>query len=90
MLNINCNVDRFDLAHQLCIVELTNMPCLPAALLLLSAHPGIADSTWYLKSDNKSYLFSYLVHRARSLLGSGLVRVGQPVQTGARTGVPRP
>eukprot|EP00775_Hariotina_reticulata_P007962 gene7963-8160_t len=49
---------------------------------VMAVHPGIADSTWYLKSDNESYLFSYLVHRARSLLGSW-VRVGQPVQTGA-------
>lgn len=45
-------------------------------------HPGIADSTWSLKAD-ESYLFSWLVARARALLGPLHVRVGQRVETGA-------
>lgn len=46
-----------------------------------AVHPGFADSTWYFKSDN-AYTFSWLVHRARSIVGSWL-GAGQPVRTGA-------
>lgn len=57
--------------------------CTAIGHTVVAVHPGVADSTWYLKSDNDSYLFSWLVDKARSILGPEWVRVGQPLATGA-------
>ncbi|KAF8072974.1 RDH12 [Scenedesmus sp. PABB004] len=46
-----------------------------------AVHPGIADTTWYLKSDDRAYLFSWLIARARALLPA--LRVGQPAACAA-------
>eukprot|EP00879_Flechtneria_rotunda_P014905 GHRR01015573.1.p1 GENE.GHRR01015573.1~~GHRR01015573.1.p1 ORF type:complete len:335 (+),score=75.55 GHRR01015573.1:764-1768(+) len=48
---------------------------------VIAVHPGIANSTWFLKSDPR-YLFAWLVDRTRALLGDW-VGVGQSVETGA-------
>ncbi len=47
---------------------------------LPAVHPGIADSTWYLKSDDK-YMFSWVVSKVRSV--APWVGCGQPVKSGA-------
>lgn len=51
-----------------------------ALFLLPAVHPGIADSTWYLKSDD-AYLFSRIVSRVRSV--APFLGCGQPVAAGA-------
>lgn len=48
---------------------------------LLAVHPGFADSTWYLKSDNEAYFFSWLIAKVRSVIP--WLGVGQPCTTGA-------
>eukprot|EP00882_Tetradesmus_deserticola_P000889 GHRQ01000963.1.p1 GENE.GHRQ01000963.1~~GHRQ01000963.1.p1 ORF type:complete len:445 (+),score=210.22 GHRQ01000963.1:166-1500(+) len=48
---------------------------------VITVHPGFADSTWYLKSDNNAYLFSWLVAKVRSVVP--WLGVGQPCTTGA-------
>jgi len=53
---------------------------LPVVLLLPAVHPGITDSTWYLKSDD-AYLFSRIVSRVRSV--APFLGCGQPVGAGA-------
>lgn len=49
-------------------------------LMASTVHPGIADSTWYLKSDD-TYLFSWVVSRVRSV--APFLGPGQPVGAGA-------
>ncbi|KAF6266590.1 NAD(P)-binding protein [Scenedesmus sp. NREL 46B-D3] len=47
---------------------------------VLTVHPGFADSTWYLKSDEDAYFFSWVVSRVRSVIP--WLGVGQPCTTG--------
>jgi hypothetical protein len=48
-----------------------------------AVHPGIADTTWYLKSKPASddYWFAWVIHRVRGV--APWVRVGQPAASGA-------
>jgi hypothetical protein len=45
-----------------------------------AVHPGICDSTWYLKSDDK-YMFSWIVSKVRSV--APFLGCGQPTTSGA-------
>uniref|UniRef100_A0A383VFY4 Uncharacterized protein n=1 Tax=Tetradesmus obliquus TaxID=3088 RepID=A0A383VFY4_TETOB len=48
---------------------------------VITVHPGFADSTWYLKSDNDAYFFSWLIAKVRAVIP--WLGVGQPCTTGA-------
>lgn len=47
----------------------------------LAVHPGVTDSSWYLKADTQSYTFSWVIHRVRSV--APFIGVGQPTGAGA-------
>jgi hypothetical protein len=55
-------------------------PPYPPPLLPPAVHPGIADTTWYLKSDDK-YAFSWVISRVRSV--APFLGCGQPASCGA-------
>lgn len=59
---------------------IANMACVFVTAVLYAVHPGIADSTWYLKSDD-AYTFSWIVSKIRSV--APWVGCGQPVKSGA-------
>lgn len=59
---------------------IANMACVFVTAVLCAVHPGIADSTWYLKSDD-AYTFSWIVSKIRSV--APWVGCGQPVKSGA-------
>eukprot|EP00879_Flechtneria_rotunda_P001180 GHRR01001327.1.p1 GENE.GHRR01001327.1~~GHRR01001327.1.p1 ORF type:complete len:457 (+),score=134.36 GHRR01001327.1:109-1479(+) len=49
---------------------------------VIAVHPGFVNTPWYLKTDPDAYLFSWIIHSIRSVIGSW-VRVGQSPITGA-------
>src|SRR5690242_14434543 len=50
--------------------------------MYLAVHPGAVNTNWYLKVDQHAYLFSWVIHSVRSVVGSW-IKVGQSPQTGA-------